>query len=68
MILATGVSGGPFEANGNLANDFDLLHEDLWMGQETYEKAHRVLIEESVKMTLQKANVHKEEVQFLFVQ
>ncbi|MDQ6596576.1 stage V sporulation protein AD [Bacillus salipaludis] len=66
MIMATGVSGGPFEANGNLANDFDLLHEDLWMGQETYEKAHRVLLEESIKMALQKANVHKEEVQFLF--
>lgn len=64
--MATGVSGGPFEANGNLANDFDLLHEDLWMGQETYEKAHRVLLEESIKMALQKANVHKEEVQFLF--
>lgn len=66
MIMATGVSGGPFEANGNLANDFDLLHEDLWMGQETYEKAHRVLLEESIKMALQKANVHKEEVQFFF--
>jgi stage V sporulation protein AD len=64
MIISTGVSGGPFEANGNLANDFDLLHEDLWMGMETYEKAHRVMVEESMKVALNKANVQKEQVQF----
>jgi stage V sporulation protein AD len=66
MIAATGVSGGPFEANGNLANDFDILHEDLWMGMDSYEKAHRVLIEEAIKTALDKANVQKEQVQFLF--
>lgn len=66
MISATGVSGGPFEANGNLANDFDILHEDLWMGEETYEKAHRVLVEESIKTALTKGKVEKEQVQFLF--
>ena len=36
VITATGVSGGPFEANGNLAEDFDILHDDLWMGQDYY--------------------------------
>jgi stage V sporulation protein AD len=66
MIAATGVSGGPFEANGNLANDFDILHEDLWMGMDSYEKAHRVLIEEAIKTALDKANVQKEQVQFFF--
>jgi stage V sporulation protein AD len=66
MIAATGVSGGPFEANGNLANDFDILHEDLWMGMDSYEKAHRVLIEEAIQTALDKANVQKEQVQFLF--
>jgi stage V sporulation protein AD len=66
MIAATGVSGGPYEANGNLANDFDILHEDLWMGMDSYEKAHRVLIEEAIKTALDKANVQKEQVQFLF--
>lgn len=55
MITATGVTGGPFEANGNLANDFDLLYDDLWMGQESYEKAHRLLLEEAIKVALKKA-------------
>lgn len=66
MITATGVTGGPFEANGKLANDFDLLYEDLWMGKETYEKAHRHLLEEAIKRALDKRNVTKEQIQFLF--
>lgn len=66
MIAATGVSGGPFEAKGNLANDFDILHEDLWMGMDTYEKAHRVLLEEAIKTALHKGHIQKEKVQFLF--
>lgn len=66
MILATGVSGGPFEANGNLADDFDILHEDLWMGMDSYEKAQRVLLEEAISTTLEKANMKKEQIEFLF--
>jgi stage V sporulation protein AD len=66
MISATGVTGGPFEANGKLANDFDLLYEDLWMGKESYEKAHSFLLEEAIKMALKKGTVQKEQVQFLF--
>lgn len=66
MIAATGVTGGPFEANGNLANDFDILHEDLWMGKDSYEKAHRLLIEEAITTTLEKGKIDKEKIQFLF--
>jgi stage V sporulation protein AD len=64
VIAATGVSGGPFEANGNLADDFDVLHDDLWMGEDSYEKAHRVLMEEAGETALQKANIQKEDIQF----
>ena len=66
MILSTGVSGGPFEGNGNLVNDFDIIHEDLWMGQDSYEKAQRVLLEEAIKTALTKGKVEKEQIQFLF--
>lgn len=66
MIAATGVSGGPFEANGHLANDFDILHEDLWMGMDSYEKAQRVLLEEAIRTTLAKAKMEKEQIEFLF--
>lgn len=66
MIVATGVSGGPFEANGNLADDFDILHEDLWMGMDSYEKAQRVLLEEAITTALEKASMEKEQIEFLF--
>lgn len=63
-IISTGVSGGPFEANGNLANDFDVLHEDTWMQQDSYEKAHRHLIEEAVNASLEKCNMEMDQLQF----
>ena len=65
VIAATGVSGGPFEANGNLADDFDILHDDLWMGQDSYEKAQRILIEEAIQTAMEKGNIQKEDIQFL---
>lgn len=64
VIASTGVSGGPFEANGNLAADFDILHDDLWMGQDSYEKAHRVLMEEAAETALRKGKIQKDQVQF----
>jgi stage V sporulation protein AD len=65
IIASTGVSGGPFEANGKLANDFDILHDDLWMGKDSYEKAHRLIIEEALQTALQKENLQKDKVQFM---
>lgn len=65
VIAATGVTGGPFEANGKLAADFDVLHDDLWMGQDSYEKAQRVLMEESIQMTIQKGEMKREDIEFL---
>ncbi|RFU66742.1 stage V sporulation protein AD [Peribacillus glennii] len=63
-ILSTGVSGGPFEAKGNLADDFDILHDDLWIGEDSYEKAHKVLIEEAAEKAIEKGNIQKEDIQF----
>ncbi|WP_028403366.1 stage V sporulation protein AD [Ectobacillus panaciterrae] len=65
VILSTGVVGGPFEANGNIPEDFDLLHEDLWMGQDTYEKAHKILLEEACKRATEKAKLRTDDIQFI---
>ena len=46
-ILATAVVGGPREARGPLAEDFDLLHDDLLFGEKSFEKAERKLLEEA---------------------
>lgn len=64
-IAATGVSGGPFEANGPLNDEFDILHKDLWMGQDTYEKAHKVLLEVAIDHALGKLKLKPEDIQYL---
>ncbi|WP_433749005.1 stage V sporulation protein AD [Falsibacillus pallidus] len=64
VILSTGVVGGPFEKNGLLASDFDQFHGDLWMGQDTYEKAQRIMIEDAVQLALQKSGITQNQVQY----
>ncbi|MEI5906555.1 stage V sporulation protein AD [Bacillus spongiae] len=64
VILSTGVVGGPFEKRGALTKDFDSFYEDLWMGEDSYEKAHRVLIEDAVQLSLSKQKLESKDVQF----
>ena len=65
VILSTATVGGPFEANGKIADDFDLLHEDLWLGEDSYEKAHKVLFEEAFYKAIEKADIEKEKIQYI---
>jgi len=64
VIAAAAAVGGPFEARGPLAADFDLLHGDLWAGQDSYEKAERKMLEEASRRAVDKAGLRKEDVQF----
>lgn len=64
VIIATAAVGGPFEAAGPLAEDFDKLHGDLWLGQDSYEKAEKKLLEEACEITIGKAGLQKSDVQF----
>ncbi|MBU5266473.1 stage V sporulation protein AD [Virgibacillus proomii] len=64
VIISTGTVGGPFEANGKIAKDFDLLHEDIWLKQESFEKAQQTLMEEACQIALKKSPIEKENVQF----
>ena len=64
-IIASAAVGGPHEAQGPLAEDFDLLHEDFWLGQDSFEKAEKKLQEQACETAIKKANMKKEDVQFL---
>ncbi len=64
VIISRAVSGGPFEAKGRLKEDFDILHDDFWLGQESFEKAEKMLLEEACDKAIQKAKMKKEDVQF----
>jgi stage V sporulation protein AD len=64
VVLASAAVGGPFEARGALAADFDLLHDDLYMGENSFEKAERKLLEEACCKAMEKAGRNKEEINF----
>ncbi len=64
VIAASSAVGGPFEAQGALAGDFDKLHEDIWLGQDSFEKAEKRLLEEACEVAINKAGLKKEDVQF----
>ncbi|MCS1350150.1 stage V sporulation protein AD [Mechercharimyces sp. CAU 1602] len=63
-IASSAVVGGPFEAQGPLADDFDILNDDLWLGEDSYEKAEKKMVEQACDRALAKAELSKEEVQF----
>jgi stage V sporulation protein AD len=63
-ILASAAVGGPFEANGALAEDFDILHEDIWLGQDSFEKAEKILLEHACERAIKKSGIKKEDIQF----
>ncbi len=64
VILGSAAVGGPFEASGNLAADFDILHDDIWLGEASFEKAEKKLLEQACEKAIAKAGKKKEDVQF----
>ncbi|MGE4283198.1 MAG: stage V sporulation protein AD [Clostridia bacterium] len=65
VIAASAAVGGPFEAKGNLAKDFDILHDDVWLGQDSFEKAEKKFLEQAIETAIKKAGIKKEDIQFL---
>ncbi|GGK13924.1 stage V sporulation protein AD [Caldalkalibacillus thermarum] len=55
---------GPFEGKGPLARDFDLIHGDTWVGQDSWEKAEKRLLEDACEKAIEKAGLEKEQIQF----
>ncbi|WP_163194112.1 stage V sporulation protein AD [Clostridium thermarum] len=63
-IISSAAVGGPFEAKGAIGEDFDVLYEDLWLGQDSFEKAEKMLLEQACETAINKANLKKEDVHF----
>ncbi|NLY76363.1 MAG: stage V sporulation protein AD [Firmicutes bacterium] len=64
VIRATGAVGGPFEAEGAIAEDFDLLHGDIWLGETSFEKAEKKLMEQACEIAIERSGLKKEDLQF----
>lgn len=64
FIIATGTVVGPDEGKGPLANDFDLIHPDYEIGQSTWEKSERALLEQAAEIALQHAQISQQQLNF----
>lgn len=64
VIIGSAAIGGPFEAQGNLAEDFDLLHGDIWLGQDSYEQAEKKFLEQACETAIKNAGLKQEDIQF----
>lgn len=64
VILGSSAVGGPFEAKGSIREDFDILHQDIWVGQDSFEKAEKKMLEEACQLAIKKSNIKKDKIQF----
>lgn len=64
VIRATGTVGGPFEAQGAIAEDFDILHSDIWLGETSFEKAEKKMMEQACEIAIDRAGIKKDDLQF----
>jgi stage V sporulation protein AD len=66
IIVSSATVGGPFESKCQIAEDFDHFSSDLWLEQESFEKAEVKLLEWACQKALEKAKLKSEDINFLF--
>lgn len=66
VIVSTGVVGGPFEGKSKISSHFDKIFDDIWLNENSFEKAQRILFEEACHITLQKHGIKEEQVNYFF--
>jgi stage V sporulation protein AD len=64
-ILVSSSVAGPFEGKGKIANEFDIVYDELWMKEDSFEKAHRLLVEDAIQTIFTKSNKTQGDIQFL---
>lgn len=62
VIISSATVGGPLEAEGPLSEDIDILHDDPYVGQDSFEKAEKLMLEQAATKALEKAGVNKYDV------
>lgn len=62
MITATAAVGSRFEGEGPLGKEFDLIKEDSYFGEESWEKAETRMQQEAMRLALEKGSTAPEQV------
>ncbi len=56
---------GPYEAKGPLGKKFDKTHNDLYMGEDSFEKAEVKLSFESAELAIKKSNFNRNQIDLI---
>lgn len=65
-IVSSAAIVGPKEAQGPLANDFDVCHNDSLLGEDSFEKAESRLQSQALHKAISKAGIKNENVDLVF--
>lgn len=57
VIVSSAAVVGPVEGAGPLGHDFDIVHDDPYLGEKSWEKAECRLMEEAALLAVQKAGI-----------
>jgi len=64
-IISTAAIVGPKEGEGPLKDYFDLILQDDYFGEKSWEKAESKILRETVKLALQKANLTSQDIDYM---
>lgn len=64
-IKSSATAVGPKEANGPLGQEFDLVYEDNYVGQQTWEQAERKLLSDAITKAIEKSGYSPDEVDLI---
>ena len=65
-ILGSASICGPKEAEGPLADYFDIRSEDPTFGKDSWEEGESEMIRQAVELAIKKADKKKEEIRYIF--
>lgn len=65
-VLGFAAVGGKFESKGPLAQYFDVLNEDSFFGEKTWEKGESTMQKSALQLALQKAGLESTQLDYIF--
>lgn len=65
-IIGVGTVAGWRESQGDLAEYFDVIHKDNYVGQKTFEQAEQRILEEACNIAIRNSGVGRDEINFHF--
>jgi stage V sporulation protein AD len=64
VIISAATVVGPEEGRGPLGDQFDVVHKDNKVGEATWEKSEKLMLEEAAKLAVEKAGLSNDDLQF----